>query len=475
MPRKMLSLKEKLQVLEQRPYCFICEEPVSDKSISELNFDHIRALDAGGSNDLTNFAGVHKKCHRGKGIKSLEVYKEERRLDKEFSALQKFTDVAKQLNPSGEKIVFHIDYQAREITLGDGGRAQLYKCPNTQLWYFYHAVNRKYLASDVEVQPRDLEQKRLRNLALNLRDNFQLSPTVCRLVTSESEIKVFDGQHKATAQAIGNQNDVIDCKMFIDPHLDMVRRVVVDGHGSLRQQQFKTSELFRKLAADHLELLKEWQNSHPGLLISEAELPQALGKSKKEVEKYIKARITESIYEDCEIAEFVSLERRPGTLPLSYDMFAWWVSLLIKKPLVTEPMESDQNFREEERQNIARLFNCVAQNYLEGKWTPHNPDNVEYKKVRRLFFRASFREWTKLVLEALHNIMWVPSEEPVFYQNIEPKEWQRIDDACQKLIDHPIWMDSNPEVEAILNSNVQRSVARLFKDKNLNLAHLCKP
>jgi len=63
-------------------------------------------------------------------------------------------------------------------------------CPNTKLWYFYHSIPRKYLVSDVEVQPRGLEQKRLRDLALNLRRNFQLSPTVCRLVTDENQIKV---------------------------------------------------------------------------------------------------------------------------------------------------------------------------------------------------------------------------------------------------------------------------------------------
>ena len=105
MTRKILSLNEKCQILQQRPYCFICEEPVSEENMTELNFDHIRALDAGGSNDLTNFAGVHKKCHRGKGTKSLEDYKEELRLDKEFGSLLRFTDVTKRLNPAKEKIL----------------------------------------------------------------------------------------------------------------------------------------------------------------------------------------------------------------------------------------------------------------------------------------------------------------------------------------------------------------------------------
>jgi len=77
MRRKILSKSEKCQVLQQRPYCFICEKPVSEEILADLAFDHIRALDAEGSNDLTNFSGVHKMCHRGKGTKSLEDYKEE--------------------------------------------------------------------------------------------------------------------------------------------------------------------------------------------------------------------------------------------------------------------------------------------------------------------------------------------------------------------------------------------------------------
>ncbi|MBI4267587.1 MAG: HNH endonuclease, partial [Chloroflexi bacterium] len=401
MSRKILSLSEKRQVLQQRPYCFICEEPVSESNISDLNFDHVRSLDAGGSNDLTNFAAVHKTCHKGKGTKSLEDYKEELRLDREFGSLLRFTDVTQKLNPTDEKIEIRIDYENTTITFSNNSEARLYRCPNTNLWYFYHNIPRKYLISDVEVQPRGLEQKRLRELTLNLRRNFQLSPSVCRLVTSEKQIKVFDGQHKATAQALGNQNETVDCKVFIDPPLEMIRRVVVEGHGSLRQQEFKTSELYKKLSSNYQELLKQWQESHPGKLISEAELPQALAKTKKEVDKDIVAYITGSIMEDteCELSnfDFVSTDKKPGKRPLNYDMFAWWVNLLIKNPLVNEPMESDQNYREDERKNIVKLFNYVAGNYLQGKWTPENPNSSEFKKVRRLFYRASFREWTKLI------------------------------------------------------------------------------
>ena len=212
-------------------------------------------------------------------------------------------------------------------------------------------------------------------------------------------------------------------------------------------------------------------------LISEAELPQALNKTKEEATSDIVAFIAESILEDssCEIADHVSRERRPGDKPLSYDMFSWWVKLLIRKPLVDEPMESVENLREEERKNFIRLSNYITQNCLQGKWTPANLDNIEYKKARRLFYRASFREWAKLLCDALVIIMYVRREDPIFYRQVNPAEWQRIESACQKLIAHPIWMDTNPRVEGTLSSNIQKHVAKLFQDQGLNPQFLCTP
>jgi len=475
MRRKSLSPQEKLQILQQRPFCFICEKPISESDLSKLDFDHIRSLDASGTNELTNYAAIHKTCHVGKRTKGLEDYKEELRLEKEFSSVGWFTDVAKKLNPAGEYIQFNIDLESREIIFGDGDKARLYRCPNTNLLYFYHPIPRKYLESDVEVQPRGLEQKRLRNLTISLRHNFQLSPTVCRLVTTERKIKVFDGQHKATAQAIGNQNDTVDCKVFIDPPLQMVRRVVIEGHGPLRQQEFKTSELFKKLTANYLDQLRDWQTTHQGSSIREIDLPQALSKTKDEAIKDIKAWIIETIISEeanCEITDFVSKERRPLNKPMTYEMLSWWINLLIKKPLAEEPMESEANFREEERENIIRLLNYVTRFYLQGKWTPNNPENIEHKKARRLFYRASFREWTKLLNDALRAILFAGSEKPIFYRKVSQDDWQKIETIIDRLATHPIWMDPNPQVEATLNSNIQQNVKRLFDDQQLDLRFL---
>jgi hypothetical protein len=255
----------------------------------------------------------------------------------------------------------------------------------------------------------------------------------------------------------------------------MVRRVVVQGHGVLRQQEFKTSELFRKLSANYLDQLKDWQEKYPDKSIREIDLPQVLGKTKEEAIKDITAWIVDSIIAedaDCDIIDFVSKERRPGDKPLTYDMAAWWIKSLIKKPLIEELMESEENFREEERENIIHLFNYITQTYLQGKWTPKNPANIEHKKARRLFFRASFREWTNRVNDALRAILYVGSENPILYRKIREEDWQKIEAVIRRLVTHPIWMDPNPQVEATLNSNVQQNVKKLFDDQELSLRFL---
>ncbi|GAI12647.1 unnamed protein product, partial [marine sediment metagenome] len=122
-----------------------------------------------------------------------------------------------------------------------------------------------------------------------------------------------------------------------------------------------------------------------------------------------------------------------------------------------------------------RLFNYAAENYLQGKWTPENQDNTEFRKVRRLFYRASFREWTKLISSSLRIIMYLPPEEAVFYRQVPTEVWHKIEAICQKLITHPVWMDPNPMVETTLNSNVQRDVAELFKAQGFNPLFICTP
>lgn len=475
--RKQLSSNEKQQVLDRSPDCFICGLSVADESLADLRFDHIRSLKRHGTNELSNFAAVHKECHKGKGTKDLEQYKEELRLSEAFSGLLSYDDTPSRLGYQRQKLVYNIDYANNRVVFQDGSHAVLHSCPSTGLHYFYHPIPRNVLESDTDVQPRPLERKRLRSLTLGLRDSFQLSPAVCRLISSEGRMKLFDGQHKAVAQTLGNQRDVVDCKVFIDPPLDMVRRVVVQGHGDLRQQEFKTSELYRKLQSNYEEMLAEWHARYPDRAISETDLPECLGLTPKEANDSILAWIVESVYQDsrCSLATYISPDRRPGDRALTYDMFRDWVRLLVKKPPADEPMDSPAYLREVERDNLVRIANVVAANSLEGKWTPTIADAPAHKKARRIYFRASMREWSKLLSDVFRTILWLRPDEAVMYREIDEEGFSRIERACSKLFEHSLWSDPSQEVERTLNSNVQKYVRQLFCDRELDVKYLGTP
>ena len=476
--RRAITKNQKLDILEKRPHCFICELPIAEEDLPQLEFDHIKALGANGPDDLANMAGVHKTCHKGKGTRSLEEFKEELRLNRVFGDVSDYATLAARLNPGGEVLAYDIDYETAQITFADGKVANLHTCPNTGLRYFYHPIEKKYIQSDVEVQPRGLETRRLRNLTMGLRAGFQLSPSVCRLVTSEKRIKMFDGQHKAVAQILGNESEVVDCKVFIDPPLNVIRRVVMEGHGELRQQEFKTSELYKKLQSNYADELAKWRVEHPGQDISEKDLPSCLSMTPKEARQHVEADIVELITADahCKIGEYISRERRPGNRPLTYDMYATWVRQLIKAFPVEEPMESPDNLREVERQNIIRIQNHIAEKSLIGKWTANTPESEAHKKAVNIYRRAAFRSWTRLLSNALRVTLFVDPKEAICYRVIaDPDTWAKIERACEKLFEHAVWVDPSEEVAAALNSNVMKYVEEVFKKQDLNIQYLCTP
>jgi len=476
--REELTDKDKAEIFNRRPQCFICERPLgNDPSASVVVYDHIKSLARGGTNALTNFAALHRGCNAKKGTKDVEEHKEQLRLERELSAYPRYSDVAQKLGAGRRPLDFVVEESQSKITFGDGTTVPLHKCPATGLLFFYHAVPREWVESDVDVQPRGLENQRLLSLTMSLRHSFQLSPSVARLITEERKIKMFDGQHKAAAQTLGNQRERIDCKVFIDPPLEMVRDVVVEGHGKLRQQSFKPSELCQKLRATWVAASDKWQKDHPGAMPSEKGLANYEGLSPAQARLHIEAVIVESILEHpgCEMKRFISRERRTGEMPLTYAMFKRWVCSVINRPPLDVPMESDEDLRENERENIVRLCNIIVRESLADKWNPQNPEDEEHRKARALYYRESFRAWTHLVHEAIRWIVRVRADQPLFYRQLKEEQWESVETACKRVFDHALWVDPDPNVPAVLSANLARDVQRLFDDKELNLVCLTEP
>ena len=85
--RRILTGKEKEQLLEKHDNCYICQNSFSGYSKDEIEFDHIYSYANHYPQELSNFAPVHASddprklnCHKSKGRKSPYEYREELRI-----------------------------------------------------------------------------------------------------------------------------------------------------------------------------------------------------------------------------------------------------------------------------------------------------------------------------------------------------------------------------------------------------------
>lgn len=78
-PRKKFSRAVRTQVLERQDgLCTACEGRIFGK----FDIDHIKALELGGSNDLTNLVALHPECHAVKTRRDIGMIAKARRITK---------------------------------------------------------------------------------------------------------------------------------------------------------------------------------------------------------------------------------------------------------------------------------------------------------------------------------------------------------------------------------------------------------
>jgi len=75
---------------------------------------------------------------------------------------------------------------------------------------FFHEVETKFIENDEVIQLRPLEPKIL-PLLFNLKQAVQLLPSLGRIDPQSKTVQIFDGQHKAVAQIVGNNRSAISC------------------------------------------------------------------------------------------------------------------------------------------------------------------------------------------------------------------------------------------------------------------------
>lgn len=63
-PRGSMTTKQKLEVMIAHGHCYICGLKLT--SLEDTEFDHVKPLALGGSDELANKAPAHRACHKAK-------------------------------------------------------------------------------------------------------------------------------------------------------------------------------------------------------------------------------------------------------------------------------------------------------------------------------------------------------------------------------------------------------------------------
>lgn len=481
--RRILTEPEKVSLLEKHKQCYICLETLEGYGRDEIQFDHIYNYADGFSQELCNFAPVHasqderkRNCHKAKGRKAPIEYREEIRINKSLKIVHGLADLC----PNAVQSVYSISEDKRSITF-NGVKLPLYnqKIGTKDNYYFFTEVEIKYIENDNEIQLRPLEAKIL-PLIFNLKYSVQLLPSLTRLDPNTNTLKLFDGQHKAVAQIIGNNRDRIPCLVFVSPDVSALRVTVYEAHTDFVQQRYRKSHIDTKLADIFGEKIAAYRRKvgNPQAPYSEAEILK--GESAATIRNFLLSSIIKELSINTDIIRLYAAEIRADQKhqPILWQSIEKFISKFCNLTPVQDYSESESNHRSDEIDNLIFILNLVIEYSIKDFWTPDNPEAKQHKMSRTFFYRTAFNNWVNTLEEGLRFALEQMKGAKVWgalcYQTaFTPEVRLRFNEIVKRLFGHPMWVQEAIQDE-IAKTNVDSVVTDIFKRETLDYIYITK-
>jgi len=483
--KRQITDAEKQQVLTQQRrngvlYCFVDDHPIENDE--EVEFHHIRPFSESGPSEPANIGAVCKEHHRRIRTLSLSEFRDQLEMARFFEhpAPRRLDDVLEfklASNGFGRKVKYDGDLHSRFTlhfieTQHCPQLCSVFSCPATGMHYFYSVLPIEYICNDAELQPRPLEQKRVWELYRHLTEHTQLAPAVCRLVSGK--IMLFDGQHKSAAQIWAGRK-ALDCKVYIDPDVRLLKDTNLIAHDKLRQMPFFTSTLIAKYS-DIFQ--QEWEGylERPGSK-NESDFITFLrvrGKTTTEAKKMLRMAIEQDVIEAPEnrLSEFIAERNRTRKNPLSINILErTFFREFILSPPTTVEFEGPDDFRCDEQKNLVRLMSMIADKELAGRWNPE-ANNASHKRAERIFSAGAMRAWVPMLRNVIANVLQLFDQaqwEKVLFRPITDQQWVLIEGRVQRLFDHKIWDNTSPDVVAQLKINEVEQVRNYLSSQHLTV------
>lgn len=294
-------------------------------------------------------------------------------------------------------------------------------------------------------------------------------PSLGRINKGENIVKLFDGQHKAVAQIVGNNKKELMCIVFVDPDIAKIREVVYQAHTDFVQQRYKKSHMDAKLADMYKDKIAKYREKleNPEAAYSEYDILH--GESRSEITKFLRSSIINELrIESTIIQDYVAQDKNEQkTKPILWQSLEKFITLYSNLDTVSEKSDEKNNHRIDEIKNLLFILENILEYSIKGKWNPDNPESEHHKLSRTYYYRTAFSNWYIILEKALRTVfdqMKGKAHEGAlcYREEYDEKIKNRFSAIIKKLFDHPLWVIENNQKEIAI-ANVDNVISKLFE------------
>jgi hypothetical protein len=475
------ALVERLHAV-QKGACFICSDPIDLKVHAEsIDVDHVEPLKLGGKDEQTNLALTHASCNRSKQASDLRVARVLARFEKVRLACEKdnrgpnLSDVLLEYGGAKHTLGLSVTDQVATYSFAELGdntlrTAPVYQDDLSKIRYFFAKLPIAYLHHDDRINPRAIGGS-LPKLVEEFHRGFpQLHVSLAFVETKNgpSAIRVFDGQHKATAQVLLGTRE-LPIRVFVDPNPDILLTANTHAGTTLRQVAFDKSVQRHLGSALYHDRLDRYRNDR-GLLadsndFSEKDLVKHFKGESREMKRYILDAVRDGVTHNPEnhLKEYMDFGGRGKEKPLSYSTIEkTFYSFFIYGEALDTPidyrLEEGMNSRDLEVRQILRLMNLIAEEVFVGEFDPDLGTNRIENRLQKgeqipeghlRAFRLSKEEilyvwlgYVSQIVRTFFNMLGQPiDEERLFQYSFPTPLWDRLRAYVSNLKKLPVWVN----------------------------------
>ncbi len=477
------ELVEKLWNI-QNGLCFISEEPI-DLEIHKdnIDIDHIVPSKLGGKDDPSNFALTFSSANRSKQASDLKLARILERFKKINQETQKedrnpnLSDVLMKEGGSKYPLNFTRDQDTIKFSFSNLNNNEIFQVPIYKdklsgLEYFFAKLPIEFIHHDNVINPRSIGSNLSKLISEFYSGNPQLHISLGWIdihENSSSEVKIFDGQHKAAAQVLLGTRE-IPVRVFVNPDKEKIIETNFKAGTTLRQVAFDKSvqrHLGNTLYKDRVERYQnETKKDLSDFSFSEQDLINFYKGESREMKRYILDSVRDSITHNSEnkLKEFIDFGGRAKEKPLSYStvektFFSFFIFSNALNTSIDYKLEEGKNPRELEKEQIMNLMNIIAEELLIGKFDldigTYRIENqiqkgellpMEHVRAYRMLKEEILYSWLKYIEQIVQSYFIMQGkpiqQEKLFQNEFTDSLWSNIRNFVRNLGNLPLWANN---------------------------------